>query len=348
LVSSEGRRKERQVIDKLDSLKDLTDLNYIEWAKIDEWSSFQAVCLVHGCILPNGGFSETDLVARFPDSQWYLKLLKNLQHRNTLRQDDQIKREMELAFPRTPASWVHQLAGSDVAVTETWTAIFPMSFLESLESIWGREPDYRRFIYVLMHDTPTPLGELVAFALTIGTNDLLDPPKEYGVVLSDVHSRLGKAARDIDSLPGKLVNPRQFIHCYPKESTDIDDRCMHWHEWLNIHGAIGDWLKGVGAGKSVSKPKTKPGKAIEEAYGLIVRSYVADKSKGIPQRELCGLESKIKELGNNFLESSEMTIGDKWPDSSTLRSYISKQFGNPKKNPDVVNAKAPQNKFNLL
>ena len=336
------------MIDKLDSLKDLTDLDYIEWAQIDEWSSFQAVCLVHGCIPPNGGFSETDLVARFPDSEWYLKLLKNLQHHNTLRQDDQIKRDMESAFPRTPASWVHQLAGSNVAVTETWTAIFPLSFLETLESICGREPDYRRFTYVLMHDTPTPLGELVAFALTIGANNLLDPPKEYSVVLSDVHSRLGKAARDIDSLPGKLVNPRQFIHCYPKESTDIDDRCVHWHEWLNIHGEIGDWLKGVGAGQSVSKPNTKSGTVIEEAHGLIVRSYVADKSKGIPQRELCGLEIKIKELRNNFLESAEMTIGAKWPDSNTLRTQISRTFGSPKKDWHVRNSKASENKFNTL
>ena len=79
------------MVDKLDSLKDLTDLDYIEWAKIDEWSSFQAVCLVHGCIPPKGAFSETDLVARFPDSRGYLRFLKGglsdiwkliLEHRN--------------------------------------------------------------------------------------------------------------------------------------------------------------------------------------------------------------------------------------------------------------------------
>lgn len=121
-------------------------------------------------------------------------------------------------------------------------------------------------------------------------------------------------------------------------------RCLEWKRWLADHPELSDWIEERNAGKAGKKPQRKFGSALKEAYDAVIHSYVHDVKNGIARHKLVGVKKKIDQMSGHYLYTVRRTIGQKWPNSETLRRQIY-EIGSPKKNELVRSAQKSVNPF---
>ncbi len=232
------------MINKPNQSRQLSDSDYIYWAKKDEWSLTQAVCLLYGFLPP-----ESD----FPDPEELIEY-----------QEQQKSKERT----HCPEEWVILAISDGHIVNDCWKLIYPHWIPDDIGVTLGKKLNYPRYIEVLGTNTSIALEQLVSFALNLSDEKMTSPPKEFGYLLEDMKKRLSIKTNNPEELRKRMVSPRQFMDKCPKSKFAINRKCLHWYELLNSNPDIADWLEGSNKVKKVRSGKKNSKESLPEKGGI--------------------------------------------------------------------------------
>ena len=279
--------------------KHLEDTDYIYWFERASWSLPQAIFLIQGFAPPSADWTDAQLIKAFPLAKRVL---------------DEIN-EYGRSWKEDPGSWLHYLSND---ITDSWVAIMSAWLPTSMAAIFDEEPDYNRFIGVMICDEKLALGDLVKYALRIGGKDVVGKADDYQAVLLSAASRLDIADGDTGALERKIVSAREFVDKYPRNRHPIDEQCSKWAEWIDDHPVLAAWV--AQGGRDDQEEPDVAYSFARKIHADMLRNH-NEFPDNFPHPDICG-EGKVYRYLAKDNVSEEYWIDD---DSRTVKDVAAKK-----------------------